>query len=165
MTKPLKALHLIVVLVLIIYLGKGLARYGIKLLNPSSDGVRFWHPGGELMMIGLGFALLLGIACCTLSLVKRCSLPLSVSFHTGWLVCLTWIGWFGADAPFRLHELVGVDLADSAAIGRLENQHLGESLAVYAGIALITSLPLLMRLSGQTRPNTGSTGAERRRAR
>ncbi len=104
MTKPLKALHLIVVLVLIIYLGKGLARYGIKLLNPSSDGVRFWHPGGELMMIGLGFALLLGIACCTLSLVKRCSLPLSVSFHTGWLVCLTWIGWFGADAPFRLHE-------------------------------------------------------------
>ena|SRR5258706_13557944 len=51
---------------------------------------------------------------------------------------------FSAAEPFRLQELVRVDLTDPSAVRGAETTHLIQALAAYLVIVLVSALPLLL---------------------
>ncbi len=157
MGKLLKGIHIALLSLFTIYAGEEIVRWGLKIVNPAHESVRFWRPGPGLLVIAVSFILLLGILACSTGIVKNPSWRLLGLLHGLWLVCFTWFGWFSVGGPFRLQELVGVDLSDPAAVSRAETVHLLESLAAFAVMVLISSLPLLLRWIGShRRPGGGS---------
>ena len=149
MAKLLKGVHVVLLVALALYAGKEIIRWVTKILNPSDEYVRFWRPGPEIAVTALSFLLLLGILACSLGVVKIPSWRLLITLQGLWLICFTWFGWFSAGAPFRLHELVRVDLTDASAVGRAGMIHLLQTLAVYLIIVFISAVPLLLRWFGR----------------
>lgn len=156
MAKLLKVVHIGLLLLLTIYAGKETVRWGIKIVNPSNESVKFWRPGPEIVVVALSFLLLLGILACSTGIVKNPSWRLLALLHGAWLACFTWFGWFSAGGPFRLQELVRVDLTDASAVSRAGTAHLLQALATYLVIMLISSIPLLLRWFGGRRRAGGS---------
>ncbi len=156
MAKLLKAAHILLVLRMLLYCGLVLEQFVAKLLDPGNQSLRFWTPGGEVGVVAVAFVALLGILACSTGIVKNPSWRLLAILHGVWLACFTWFGWFSVGGPFTLHELVVVDLSDAAAISRAETAHLRQALAAYLVIALITSIPLLMRWLGSGGRTDGS---------
>jgi hypothetical protein len=148
MGRLLKGVHIALLLLLMIYSGKEIVRWIIKIVNPSDESVRFWRPGPELVVTAFSFVLLLGILACSTGAVKNPSWRLLGILHGAWLVCFTWFGWFSVGGPFTLQELVGVDLSDAAAVRCSEMRHFLGALVAYFVIVLISSIPLLMRRFG-----------------
>lgn len=155
MGKLLKAMHLALVGLMLLYCGGQLGRLLMKWLAPTDQGVRFWTPGMEMVAIAVAFFALLGIFACSIGAMKQPSVRLLVALQAAWLICLTFIGWT-AGGPFRLQELVGIDLADPTAVRTAELLHLLMAVAVYLVIAIVTGLPLLRRWDR----NAGGAGHE-----
>lgn len=148
MAKLLKAAHILLMLLMLLYCGLVLEQFATKMLHPEDASFRFWKPGSEVGVAAVAFIALLGILACSTGLIQNASSRLLLVMHGLWLACFTWAGWFGAGAPFRIHELVKVDLSDAAAISRAETAHLLQALALYIAMALISSAPLLMHWFG-----------------
>lgn len=154
MLKLLKVAHIGLVLLMLLYTGTELGRFAVKVVDPNNESVRFWKPGAEIGVLAIAFVALLGILACSTGLLKTQTwrvpaVPLGI-----WLVCLTWFGWFSVGAPFRLQELVGVDLDDLSAVRRAETLHTMQALAVYLLIIALSALPLLLQLLGRKGGNT-----------
>jgi hypothetical protein len=143
-SKLLKAAHIGLILLLLLYSGGQLARLAVKWIEPTHENVRFWTPGIEMVVIGVVFVTLLGILACSIGLVTNPSRRLLTILQVVWLVCFTWFGW-AQGGPFRLRELVGIDLSDPAAVRRAEFVHLLESAVVYLVIAVVVGLPVILR--------------------
>lgn len=157
MGKLLRGIHIALLSLFTIYAGEEIVRWGVKLVNPAHESVKFWRPGTGFLVIVVSFVLLLAILACSTGIWKNPSWRLLAGLHGLWLVCFTWFGWFSVGGPFRLQELVGVDLSDPRAVSRAETVHLVEALAAYAVIVVISSIPLLLRWSGnRRRPGSGS---------
>ena len=156
MRKVLTGIHIALLLLFAIYAAVDLIRWGVKLVNPEHESVRFWRPGIELIVVGFSFVLLLGILACSTGMRKNPSLPLLGTLHGLWLVCFTWFGWFSVGGPFTLQELVGVDLSDRVAVTRAEGMHFVSAFAAYLVIVLISSIPLLTRWFGGSGDTRGS---------
>ena len=145
MAKLLKGVHVVLLAVLSLYAGKETIRWVTKIVNPSDERVKFWRPGPEIAVVALSFLLLVGILACSMGIVKTSSWRLLITLHGLWLVCFTWFGWFSVGGPFRLQELVRVDLTDASAVRRAVMLHLLETLAVYLIIVFVSAVPLLLR--------------------
>lgn len=145
MHRFLKAVHMGWVLLMTLYCGKELLLLATKWLDPSNDNVRYWHPGWEMVPIGVAFVVLLGILGYSVELfrVRRMLIPLAL--HAVWLVCLSWFAWFYSDSPFQLHEIVGIDFDDAEAVSRFRLLHWVNSAAVYVGVAVLVGLPVILR--------------------
>jgi len=156
MAKLLKAAHIVLVLLMILYCGLMLEEFVVKLLDPGNQSLRFWKPGGEVGVVAVAFVALLGILACSTRIVRNPSWWLLAILHGVWLACLTWFGWFRVGGPFRLQELVGVDFEDASAVARARTAHLLQALAAYLVIVLISSIPLLIRWLGGRRRTGGS---------
>jgi hypothetical protein len=155
MRKLLKAGHIAVVLLLIVYCLSEIAAFAVKLLVPRSARFWFWKPGLEVAIILLAMIALFGILACSLGILKNPSAWLLGMLHGAWLACYTWFGWFRVGGPFALQELVGINLSDAAEVARAKRLHLLHAVSAYLIIALITSLPLLMRWFDRPRRNGG----------
>jgi len=145
MAKMVKVVHVGLLLLLALYTGKETARWITKILNPSDERIRFWWPGPEMVVVASSFLLLLGILACSTGVIRNPSWGVLATLHGLWLTCLTWFGWLSFEGPFRLHELVKVDLQDASAVSRAGTTHLLQSLAVYLLIVLISAIPLLLQ--------------------
>ena len=156
MRKSLIGIHVALLVLLIIYAGEQIVRWGVKMVNPAHESVKFWSPGFGMILVAISLVLLLGILACSTGIIKNPSWRLLGFLHGLWLVCFTWFGW-STGGPFTFQELVRVDLSDPAAVSRAQTNHLVQALAVYVTIVLISSIPLLMRwLDGRgsaDRPN------------
>lgn len=145
MVRLLKSIHIGLVLLLMLYAGKKIVLYAMKLITPQAERVRFWDPGWEMLVIGFSFVFLLGILMCSTRMLRDCSWRLSGILHGGWLICFTLFGWFSVSAPFRLHELVGVDFEVISTVRRAETVFFFQALAVYFVVVFFISLPLVLR--------------------
>lgn len=147
MRKILMGIHIALLSLLTIYAGEQVVRWGVKMVNPAHESVKFWSPGFGIIIVAISFVLLLGILACSTGIVKNPSWPLLGVLHGVWLVCFTWFGW-STGGPFTLQELVRVDLSDPAAVSRAQTTHLLQALAVYVVMVVISSIPLLTRWLG-----------------
>jgi hypothetical protein len=145
MIKLLKAAHILLVLLLLLYCGLVFEQFVAKLIDPGNQSLRFWTPGVEVGVVAVAFASLMGILACSTGIVKNPSWRLLAILHGVWLACFTWFGWFMVGGPFTLQELVRVDLADPAAVRRAESVHLAQAVAMYLAIAVLVSLPIVLR--------------------
>ena len=144
MGKLLKAAHISLVALMLLYTSGQLGRLVVKWLDPTHDSVRFWKPGAEMVVVAIAFVALLGILACSAGVVRYPARRFLAMLQSVWLICFTWFGWT-AGGPFRLQELVGINLADPAAVRIAEVVHLLVSAAVYLGIAIVVGLPIILR--------------------
>lgn len=151
MRKIFKTGHVTIVVLLIVYCGLELLAFIVKLLSPQAESVRFWQPGPEVGVTAVALLALSGILACSTGLLKPRGWQIPAILHGTWLACLTWFGWFSIRAPFRLHELVRVDLDDARAVRAAELLHTAQAAAVYLAIVALTSLPLMMALMRRER--------------
>jgi len=152
MRKLFTAGHVAIVALLILYCGLELVAFAVKLASPEAESVKYWQPGPEVGVIAVALLVLLGILACSTGRVKPRGWRIPAILHGTWLACFTWFGWFSIRAPFRLHELVGVDLDDPGAVRAAEMQHTAQAAAIYVAIVVVTSLlPLvaMKRSDGQ----------------
>ena len=156
MRKILMGIHIAVLVLLTIYAGEQTIRWGVKVVNPAHESVKFWNPGLGMIVVAISFILLLGILACSTGIIKSPSWPLLGFLHGLWLVCFTWFGW-STGGPFTLQELVRVDLSDPAAVSRAQMTHFLQALAVYIVMVLISSIPLLIRWLHRGRTDRGRT--------
>ena len=145
MTKLLNGIHVAVMSVLALYAGRETIGLLLKLLAPPSQNVRYWKPGAATVIMPLSLAVLLIILGYSTRILRRVSLRALGTSSAVWLVCLTWFGWFTLDAPFRLHELVDVNLNDPAAISRSGSSHLIKAFATYLFIVAASLVPIAFR--------------------
>jgi len=144
MRKLITVGHIAVVALLIAYCGLELVAFAVKLAAPSSESVRYWQPGPEIGVIAVALLVLLGILACSIGKLNPRGWRVPAILHGTWLLCFTWFGWFSIRAPFRLHELVRVDLDDPTAVRAAQLLHMAQAAAIYVAIAALTSLfPLL----------------------
>lgn len=155
MRKLLTGIHVALLILLTIFAGEQLFRWGVKIVNPLHESVKFWNPGLGMILITISFALLLCILACSTGIIKNPSWPLLWVLHGLWLVCFTWFGW-STGGPFTLQELVRVDLSDPAAVSNAQMIHFFQALAVYIVMVLISSIPLLLRWLGGGAPGDRS---------
>lgn len=156
MLKLLTVGHIGVVVLLIIYCALELVAFAVKLAAPSSESVRYWQPGPEMGVIAVAFFVLLGILACSIEKLNPRGWRVPAILHGMWLLSFTWFGWFSIRAPFRLRELVRVDLDDPTAVRAAQLLHTAQAAAIYAAIVALTSLvPLLaMKQRGKQRGKT-----------
>jgi len=146
MRKIFKTGHVTIVVLLIVYCGLELLAFIVKLLSPQAESVRFWQPGPEVGVTAVALLALSGILACSTGLLKPRVWQIPAILHGTWLACLTWFGWFSIRAPFRLHELVRVDLDDPRAVRAAELLQTAQAAAVFVAIVVLTSLLPLMAL-------------------
>jgi hypothetical protein len=144
MRRLLKAIHIGLILLFALYAGVAVIGYFLKLISPSNALVRYWQPGAEVPVAAIALAVLLGILACSIGIVKNPPLGLVGLLSFAWLVCFTWFAWLSRDSPFRLQEMVGVDLTDATAVRRAEQVHLVQAGAVYIVIVFLSVLPILL---------------------
>ena len=147
MRKALTGIHIALLVLLTIYAGEQIIRWGVKIVNPAHESVKFWNPSLGMILVTISFVLLLGILGCSTGIIKNPSWPLLGVLHGLWLACFTWFGW-SSGGPFTLQELVRVDLSDPAAVSSAWMTHFFQALAVYIVMVLISSIPLLVRWLG-----------------
>lgn len=158
MAKVLKAVHIILLLMLLLYCGLVLEQFLTKLIDPGNESLRFWEPGKGVALAALAFMALLGILASGVGGVKNPSWRLIAILQAVWLISFTWFGWFDPGGPFRLRELVGVDFSDPAAVRRAEWLHLLQAAAVYLAMALVIGLPVVLRCHRRNNnPSQGSS--------
>ena len=155
MRKTLTGIHIALLILLTIYAGEQIVRWGVKIVNPAHESVKFWNPGLGMILVTISFVLLLGILACSTGIIKNPSGLLLGVLHGLWLVCFTWLGW-STGGPFTLQELVRVDLSDPAAVSNAHMTHFFQALAVYIIMVLISSIPLLIRWLGGSAPGDRS---------
>jgi len=146
MRKIFKTGHVTIVVLLIVYCGLELLAFIVKLLSPQAESVRFWQLGPEVGVTAVALLALSGILACSTGLLKPRVWQIPAILHGTWLACLTWFGWFSIRAPFRLHELVRVDLDDPRAVRAAELLQTAQAAAVFVAIVVLTSLLPLMAL-------------------
>ena len=147
MRKTLMGVHIVLLSLLAIYAVEQVVRWGVKIVNPVNESVRFWNPGLGMIVVAVSLVLLVGILACSTGIIRNPSWLLLGSLQGLWLGCLTWLGW-SSGGPFTFQELVGVDLSDASAVSRAQTVHLLQALGVYVMIVAISSTPLLMRWLG-----------------
>jgi len=136
---------------MLLFSGGQLVRLAIKWFDPTNDNVRSGTPGVEMAAFAVAFAALLGILACSLGLLRSPSMRLLLTLHGAWLVCFTSIGWTDG-GPFRLQEVVGIDIDDPSVVRNAELLHLLGAMATYFCIALVIGLPLILRWRRQVWP-------------
>lgn len=141
----LKATHILLVILMLLYCGLVIEQYVAKLIDPGNQSLRFWTPGGEVGVVAVAFVALMGILACSTGIVKNPSWRLLLILHGLWLFCFTWFGWFKVGGLFTLQELVRVDLSDPAAVRRAESVHLVQAVSMYLAIAVLVSFPIVLR--------------------
>lgn len=154
MVKLLKAFHITMLLMLLLYCGLILEQFLAKLIDPRNSDLRFWEPSVSIVFVFLMLVALLGIFSCSTGLLKKPSWLLTVMLQSVWLICFTWLGWFDAAGPFRLRELVGVSFGDPEGVRRAQWIHFLQAGLLYTAIAITIGLPLIL---GRSRTDYGAS--------
>ena len=144
MTKALKAIHTVLLLMLLLYCGLALEQFLTKLIDPGNQSLKYWEPGIGVALVAVAFMALLAILGCATGIVKNPSWSLTAVLQGIWLICFTWFGW-SHGGPFRLQELVGINFDDPAAVRRAELVHLMAAAAVYLVMVIVVGLPVILR--------------------
>jgi hypothetical protein len=141
MLRALRVGHLAVGFILTAYCLLMIEQFGAKLLSPESDALRFWRPGMEVAVLFIALFALIGILSSTIGVIRLRKWPITIISGI-WLICFTWYGWFSMNAPFRLHELVGVDLNDAREIRSAEMLQQAQAAILYLILVIFMLLPL-----------------------
>ena len=100
----------------------------------------------EIAVQAVALVALMSIFGFSTGMLKVSGWGLLTFIHGIWLVCLTWLGWFSGDAPFRIHEFVGVNPDDPQAIRVAEWLHTAQAVSIFVSIFVLTSIPSLLHL-------------------
>jgi hypothetical protein len=155
MSKILNGIHILAFSILVLSAVSDAVFLFIKFVSPSSDLVRFWRPGDSYITIPLRLIILTPILAYSTRLLKHLPFRSLVALVAVWLVCLTWMGWFSADAWFRRYDLDGVDWNDTSSVNRAILPQLAWHMVIYISIVGASIIPVVLHWRDARHNNNG----------
>jgi hypothetical protein len=130
---------------LLLFLGYA-TRRALQILVPADNRVLVETSADGLLLAVclLGSASLVLLLACSTGVFTRPSRMLLCSLLVVWLASFTWYGWFSPDSPFRMHEMVGIDLANGRRVALVQRNHIWAAFTIYLVLSGLTAAPWLI---------------------
>jgi hypothetical protein len=145
MTKLLNGIHILVFSILLLSAVSDAVLLFHKMASPSSELVRYWRPGSNYLTIPLRLLLLAPILAYSIRLLKGLSLRTVILLTVSWLICLTWVGWFGSNAWFGIYDLHEVDWRNASVVYQAIRPQLIWHILIYLVIVWASIIPIMLR--------------------